>query len=303
MSIKNFSQEIEKGLISPAYLLYAGNPYLLEEATSAIRAIVPEAEIDFNLNIFDMESPDITPTPEHITGILNTISFFGKRRYVIVKNFQKLPGKDLKKIQAYIANPSPDATLIMLYNGAIKKELRENMKGAKIICLDIREQDLPFWIKEKAKQKGLIIKDKAVEYLIGIVGSDIGLLSSELEKLSLLGSGAVDINSIREIVEGSRDYSVFDLTQALREKNAEKVFRIYRVLTETLEPYNLLGAINWQYSRMLQSSESPGGRKDRDSHSAYYRRVFELLNDADIQIKSSGGTYPMEYLLVRLLQL
>lgn len=296
MSIKNFLQEIEKGLISPVYFLYADNQYLLEEAVLTVKKTLPETEIDFNFSVFDMDSVDGIQTPEQIIGTLNTVPFWGKRRYVIAKNFQKLSEKDFKKFQAYIAKPSPDAVLIILYSGAVKKELRENIKGIKIICLDIKEQDLPFLIKEKAKQKGLSIKDEAIEYLIGTVGPDIGLLSSEVEKLALLGSGTIDTNNIREIVEGSREYSVFDLTKALKEKNTEQVFRIYRILAETSEPYNLLGAINWQYTRMyMQTKEGP--QKD------YCHKVFELLNDADIQIKSSGGAYPMEYLFVRLLQL
>ncbi len=296
MSIKHFSQEIEKGLTSPAYLLYADNQYLLEEAVMAVKRIVPETEIDFNFNVFDLDSADRIPMPEEITGALNTISFFGNRKYVAVKNSQKLSTKDFKKFQSYITDPSPDAVLIMLYSGTMKKDLKGNIKGIKTICLDIREQDLPFWIKEKARHKGLAINDEAIEYLIGTVGTDIGLLSSEVEKLALLGKEIININNIREIVEGSRDYSVFDLTGALREKNTEKVFRVYKVLAERLEPYNLLGAINWQYNRMMQTAMN-ASQKD------YYNKVFGLLNDADIQIKSSGGAYPMEYLLVRLLQL
>ena len=297
MSIKNFLQEIDKGLTSPVYLLYANNPYLLEEALSSVKKAIPEAGIDFNFNVFDMDSADDNPTPEQITGALNTVSFLGGRRYVIVKNLQKFPGKDFKKFQPYIADPSPDAALIMLHIGAMKKEMKENTKGIKTICLDIREQDLPLWIKDRARQKGITIKDDALEYLIGIVGADIGLLSSEVEKLASLGNETITIRDVREIVEGSRDYSVFDLTKALREKDAPKVFRVYRALSETSEPYALLGAINWQYSQMLMQT------KDKDSRKNYFYRAFELLNDTDIRIKSSGGSYPMEYLLVRLLQL
>ncbi|MDO9288626.1 MAG: DNA polymerase III subunit delta [Thermodesulfovibrionales bacterium] len=297
MSIKNFLQEIDKGLTSPVYLLYADNQYLLEEALFAVKRTIPEAETDFNINVFDMDSADETPTPEQITGTLNTVSFFGGRRYVVVKNLQKFPGKDFKKFQPYIANPSPAAALIMLHSGTMKKELKENTKGIKAICLDIREQDLPFWIKDKARQKGLSIKDDAIEYLIGIIGTDIGLLSSEVEKLACIGNETITINDIREIVEGSRDYSAFDLTRALREKDAPKVFRIYKVLSETAEPYTILGAINWQYSQMFIQT------KDKNSREDYFHKAFELLNDADIRIKSSGGAYPLEYLLVRLLKL
>ncbi|MBA3071203.1 MAG: DNA polymerase III subunit delta [Nitrospirae bacterium] len=296
MSIKTFLQEIDKGLTSPAYLLYADNEYMIEEALSSVKKTIPETEMPFNFNVFDMDSADSIPTVGEITDTLNTVSFFGSRRYVVVRNLQKISAKELKKFQSYIANPSPNSVLLMSYTGALKKEMKESTKGLKSICLDIRENDLPVWIKEKIRQKGITIKDDAVEYLIGVVGDDIGLLSSEIEKLASFGNEKITITDIKEIVEGSRDYSVFDLTNALREKNIEKVFRIYRTLSETTEPYNLLGAINWQYSRMSMQANNTRQRKD-------FSRAFELLNDADIQIKTSGGAYPMEHLLIRLLQL
>lgn len=296
MSIKTFLQEIDKGLTSPAYLLYADNEYMIEEALSSVKKTIPETEMPFNFNVFDMDSADSIPTVGEITDTLNTVSFFGSRRYVVVRNLQKISAKEFKKFQSYIANPSPNSVLLMSYTGALKKEMKESTKGLKSICLDIQENDLPVWIKEKIRQKGITIKDDAVEYLIGVVGDDIGLLSSEIEKLASFGNEKITITDIKEIVEGSRDYSVFDLTNALREKNIEKVFRIYRTLSETTEPYNLLGAINWQYSRMSMQANDTRQRKD-------FSRAFKILNDADIQIKTSGGTYPMEHLLVRLLQL
>lgn len=296
MSLKNLSQEIEKGLPLPIYFLYANDPYLLEEAVSRIKPLVPETDADFNLSIFDLDSAENTATPEEIIGTLNTISFFGSRRFVIAKNFQKLPSKELKKFQPYMENPSPHAVLMIFHTGTIKKELREIIKGIKNFSLDIREHELPYWVKEQAKKKGLAIKDDAIEYLIGIAGAEMGVLSSEIEKLAMLKNETITVDSIKEIVEGNKNYGVFDLTRALKEKNSGQVFSIYKVLKETFEPYSLLGAINWQYSQMSIKATN-------DSQKNYFNRVFELLNHADIQIKTSGGAYPLEHLLSRLLKL
>lgn len=290
MSIKSFLQEIEKGLKAPSYLLYAKDPYLLEEAVSAVKKTLSEEDLSLNLNIYDLDSPDTTPSVEDIIISLKTVSFWGKRRYVFIKNLQEMSKKDLEKIKAYLDSPSPDALLIML-----SKKKNETLKGPKAFSLDVREQDLPLFVKEKAKEKNIKIDDKTIDYLIGVVGPDIGLLSSEIEKLSTVGSETITTAIIKEVVEGSREYSIFDLTNALKYKNAEKVFRIYKALSESTEPYGLLGAINWQYTQLMKS-------ETKDSRRLYYRKAFELLNEADIQIKTSGA-YPMEYLLVRLLQL
>ncbi|MCE5195330.1 MAG: DNA polymerase III subunit delta [Nitrospiraceae bacterium] len=289
-------QEIEKGLPSSIYMFYSENPYLLGESVPAIRKLISEDSLDFNFILFDLDSPEGTSTPEEIMYSLKTMSLCGGRKYVIAKNIQKLPGKEFKKFLPYLKNPSPDASFIMLYAGSIKADIKEILKGIKTICLDIREQELPMWIKEKIGQKGLSIKNNAIDYLIGILGPDIGIISSEIEKLSLCEGSEITIENIKEIVEGNRDYSVFDLTGALKEKNSEKVFKIYKTLSESFESYSLLGAINWQYKKMFTYA------KDKTSKDYYYK-ALELLNTADIQIKTSGGSFPMEYLFARLLQL
>jgi DNA polymerase III delta subunit len=89
---------------------------------------------------------------------------------------------------------------------------------------------------------------------------------------------------------------VFDLVNALKIQDASRVFRIYKSLKETSDDYSLIGALNWQYARFFDEKAS---RKEK----AYLLNVFELLHQADMELKSSGRNFPMEYLLVRLLRL
>src|SRR4030043_464570 len=106
----------------------------------------------------------------------------------------------------------------------------------------------------------------------------------------------VSVDDVSEIVEGGGFYTPFDLVDALEAKNPEKVFRIYKVLKETTESYRLIGILNWLYGRNLPVRSRTEGNK-------YLLKVFEILNKADIDIKSSGRDFPLEYLLVKLLRI
>ncbi|HMK49751.1 MAG TPA: hypothetical protein VK435_06845, partial [Thermodesulfovibrionales bacterium] len=133
-------------------------------------------------------------------------------------------------------------------------------------------------------------------YLIATTGIDLGLLASEIEKLSFIGKKRIDVDDIADLLAGGRLYNVFDLITALRSKDADKVFRIYKTLKETADDYSLIGALNWQYGRELHAGLSPAENNS-------FLQVFELLNSVDIDIKSSGRNFPIEYLLIRLLRL
>ena len=138
------------------------------------------------------------------------------------------------------------------------------------------------------KAKGIAIKDDAVEYPIGVVGNDIGLLSSQVEKLASFGNETITISGIKEIIEGSRDYSVFDPHKCVERKNIEKSFRIFRTLSETTEPYNLLGAINWQYSKMsIQATWRPRHGKTFQEHLSSERCRYTVQN---LRRRLSDGT-------------
>ena len=104
------------------------------------------------------------------------------------------------------------------------------------------------------------------------------------------------MDDISDIIQGEGFYTPFDLVGALEEKNTERVFRIYKALRQTTETYNIIGILNWLYGRHLSLK-----RKQRGDE--YFSKVFEILNRVDIDIKSSGRDFPMEYLLVKLLRL
>jgi DNA polymerase III subunit delta len=295
MSYRNFLDEIKRGLPSFAYLLAASDPFLHTEAEASILSLVPPGERDFNFHTFDLMNTNVIPF-EHILDVINTVPFFAGRKFVVIENSQKLTKKDLKKLEHYLLNPAPTSVIVLLYAGAVKKEFKDAVKGAKQIVLDISERDIPAWVRLKAKTKSVEMSDSAVEYLIGTIGTDLGLLSSEIDKCALIGKSAVEKEDIMDVIESKRTYNAFALIDAIRAKDVERAFRIYKVLRETEEPYSLLGALNWQFGRYFADSGSPGQRD-------YFRDVFDALQKADTGIKSSGGAYPIELLLVKLLRL
>ncbi len=297
MSYRNFLDEIKKGMPSANYILAASDPFLHTEAVSLIKDLVPSDERDFNFHVFDLLNAQSDNLPfEQILDVVNTVPFFSGRKFVVIENFQKFPKKDFQKFEQYLMKPSETSVMILLNAGPVKKDVKDHLRGLKQIVLDISEREILPWLKAKASSKGVSLSDSAADYLIGTIGPDLGLLTSELDKCALIGKFGLVKDDIVEIIEGKRTYTAFDLIEAIRAKDAERVFRIYRVLRGSEEPYGLLGALNWQYGRFFSDKHTP---KDRE----YYYRVFEILNRADLGIKSSGGIYPVELLLVELLRL
>lgn len=294
MSIKQFQQELSKGFPSQVYLFYSSESFLLYDALSQIKEAF--ANDAFNFDVFDGKSPDDNKPMEQIIDILNTVPFLSGRKVVIIENSQKLSKKDVKNLTAYLDSPSPTSLLALLYEGASQKLLdAAALKNVKSIGLNIYEKDIPMWIKETAKKKGVDLTSEAIEYMIAFVGTDLGMLAAEMEKFSSWETGRViGVDDIKGMVYAGAEYNAFDLVNAIKAGDMTATFRIFDNLSKEADPQMLLGAINWQYSNLLRNA---GGKADK-----YLTRVFKFLHEADIGVKTSRS-YVMEDLLVKLIRL
>lgn len=295
MSFRTFLVELNKGLQLPIYLFISKDFFFHREALRMIKSSIPADERDFNLHVFDtvLNQEDVFSF-DKIIDLLNTAPFFGKRRYTVYSgNIQKLPKADFDKIVDYTENPFEGSTFVILNYGDIKKNLLNRLKNVKIIILDMKESEIPLWIKDMAKLKGFELSDEAIEYLIGLTGTNVGLIFSEIEKMSFLGKKKINIDDISEIVAGGDVYNNFDLVGALINKKPLEVFKIYNSIKDVTDSYSLIGSLNWQYCRVFKNNENK----------ELAHKIFETLHLTDIDIKSSGREYPIEYLLYKLIKL
>lgn len=300
MSIKQFQHELSKGLPSAVYLLYSSEDFLLYEALTAVKERRNEGDV-FNFDVYDIKSPDDNTPMEHIIDALNTLPFLSGRRTVVIKNIQKIPKADLRKLESYVAVPSPASLLVMLCEGAAPKLFDQAvLRNVQAIALNIPEKDIPVWVKMSAKKRGLALTDQAIEYLINVVGTDLGMLSAEIEKLSLLGTvKTVGKDDIKGMIYSGADYNAFDLVDALKRKNAKEVFGMLENVIRNQDPQMLLGAINYQYSRQYSGHAAPYESSEKASARSY--DIFRLLHEADADIKSSHK-FVIESLLFKLLR-
>lgn len=291
MSIKQFQQEVSRGFPSPAYLLHSPDDFLLYEALSEIKE---KYQTDaFNFHVFDAKSSDDIRPMEHIVDILNTLPFPSGRKIVVIENAQKLPRKEANKLEEYLLNPCASSLMVMLYEGTSPKLFEaSDIRTIKFIALKVEEKDVPFWIKGVSKRKGVEFTDGAIEYLISCVGTDLGMLSAEIEKFSLWKSSRIEADDVKGMVYAGAEYSAFDLINALKVKDTTEVFRIFGKINENMEPQVLMGALNWHYSNLWVK----WGRKDE----RFFHEIFILLHEADASIKTSHKCV-MDDLLVNLL--
>lgn len=261
MKYKEFISELEQGKIAQAYLFEGKENYLKEEALGKLKEkIILPQYINFNYEIFSGKDSSSTEIMESLW----TLPFNGKYRLIVVKEADKLKEKDKEFLRKYLDNPVNTSCLVCIGEkfDKRKKFYRAFLKKGKVISFyPLWNNEVIEWIKRKVEKEGKKISPRAILYLKDKIGSDLYLLSREIEKLVIFIHPETTIKEedIQEIASEGKGKGVFDLTRAFREKNLMLSLSIL--------------------SELLERGEDPLG-----IHSLLTREVRILL-----RIKAKGG--------------
>jgi len=309
---KALQKEIESGLSSPIYFLWSEESCFLDEALSGIvKTVMASGPVDFNYDVFDSSS-----RPQEIVDAALTLPVMARRRLVVLKDFQDLNASAVQVLTPYLNGPSGTTCMVVLSKKAPKAALKFDWK---VYSLNIKEWDIPAWLRNYAAGKGVKLTADAVDMLIEFVGHDIGLLISEVEKLALTGSGTVTGKDIIASTSTMRKYTSFDLVDTLIAGQKTRAFRILNTMLSgnAFDAPVILGTLNWHFKQFYTLWRNNGQRPAKMREKTYrtlvkylpsfkeddFYRIFRSLHEADLGIKTTGRPgLVLEVLLIRLLQ-
>lgn len=316
-------KKISKKQVDLVYLLFGTEAFLINETKQLlIEHVLDEEEKDFNLSVYDLEETPIEAALEDA----ETFPFMGEKRLVILQNpafltSEKSKGKvehNLAKLEEYLSQPAPYS--IVVFSAPYeklderKKVTKELKRKATIIeAKKLSEQELISWVKERAVSNGAMIENDAIELLLSLAGTNLFMLTSEIDKLALYAGENQPIN--KEIVDRltarSLEQNIFTLVDKVVHRNVEAALRIYYdLLKQNEEPIKILAVITGQFRLIYQVKElarkgygqqqiagtlkihpfrvklaagQAGAFSDEE-----LTRIIKLLADADYQMKTGG---------------
>ena len=231
MTFEEILKDLKNKKYWPVYFLMGEEPYYIDLITDYIeKNVLGEEEKSFNQTVLYGRDSDVP-------GIINAARKFpmmSSQQVVIVKEAQELAR--IEDLIHYVENPLASTLLVINYKYK-KLDKRKKLYKAidqKGIILDSRrlyDDKIPGWINSYLLSRGKKIEPKAAMILTEYLGSDLGKIAGELEKLSLvLDEGEETINSrhIEENIGISKDYNNFELNNALAQRNILKANRIVR---------------------------------------------------------------------------
>ncbi|GAC1477303.1 MAG: DNA polymerase III subunit delta [Gemmatimonadaceae bacterium] len=213
-----YKKALEDGNFAPAYYVHGEDEYLKEEAVRRLvdRAVEP-ATRDFNLDMRRGSELDA----EAVERLLDTPPMMATRRVVVIRDVGSLKKGPRSALDRALTRRAPDTIVVLVTSGAGKPD-----KALAEACVDLdyanlKEDQVVQWVAHQVAAGGGSITTGAAELLQQAIGSDLGELCAEVDKLlSYAGGAEIDEAAVAAIVGIHRGGTLADLLDRVGERNA-----------------------------------------------------------------------------------
>ncbi|MEY4658288.1 MAG: polymerase subunit delta, partial [Bacteroidota bacterium] len=228
MDHKLVLKDIRNKKFEKMYFLHGEEAYFIDAICDAlIEHALEDHERDFNQTILYGKDAEVLS----LISELKAYPMMSERRLVVLKEAQSF--KNLDDLEAYADQPSESTIFVVCHKyktfDARKKVLKSFAKNGLVFKSDkVREYHLADWISNHVKTIGYSINSKASMLLAEFLGTDLGRIVKELEKLAILlpPGTTIDETHIELNIGISKDYNVFEFVNAISARNTEKAFKI-----------------------------------------------------------------------------
>lgn len=225
VSYESIVRDVQAGHFASVYYLMGEEDYYIDKLSEYIanKAVKPE-DRDFNLTV--VYGADVKAA--QVAEMAARYPMMADRQVVWVREAQQLDNLDA--LTAYLKNPQPATVLIFSHkHGTFDKRKKFATEVQKVgIVFEsplLRDDKLPAFVNNYARQRKEVIEPSAVEMICEHVGANLTRLASEIDKLILAkpkGEGRITADLVEATIGVSKIFNNFELINALRDKDVYK---------------------------------------------------------------------------------
>ncbi len=200
-----FTKALEAGKLAPAYYFLGAENVLKDEATTALLDKVLDPGLrDFNLDVRSAQQLE----PEDVLSLCTTLPMMADHRVVVVRDVEAWKRKTRGKqaMLQYLEKPIPETVLVLIQGAATEpKDDKPDTDLADhaytVEFAELTTEEAGRWLAREARILGIVFAPGAEQHLLKTVGTDLGALRSELQKLhGLADEGPVTLDRLGALI-------------------------------------------------------------------------------------------------------
>lgn len=238
-----------KQQILPLYILKGDDSFVVSSAIKHISNSCGNEMSDFNKSFFDNENF----STQKLLEAVEMLPLGNDRKFVLIKNVEKLLEADKKKIEQILENIPSSTTVTLVYNESWKF-----LKVGEVVdCGKLSPDIIQKFVRVELNKKNKTITAEALKELVELCAYDMTKISTEIKKVSSYSNETVELEDVRALVEPDNEYKIFELTESLGCKNATKTITLLTSFLQKKEPVTVLfGLISNHFRRLAHSAIS-----------------------------------------------
>lgn len=280
--------------IEPCYLVQGEDILLYDKALELIKKKANLELEEFNLQVFD----DDNFNGDAVIGACEMLPMGSERKLVLLKNITKVDKVFQQKLKDYLKSPV-ESTILVIFDFFNKFDF---IISEKVSAKRLDDSSLKEIIISELQAHGKSISADAVQQLIESCCNYYSLIKNELEKLVACDELQISVKTIDELVSKETEFAVFELTDALSKKNAQKAVTLLNLMDKDTKTFSLVlnhfrrlffvsisGMSDKEIADIMGVKEyaiSKARELSRNFTKLQLKNIYEMLNDVDFYIKN-----------------
>lgn len=232
-TIDTIMSDLKARRFKPIYILMGEEPYYIDKISDFIENnVMPPEERDFNQTIVY----GVDTSAAQVVDMARRFPMMSEYQVVIVKEAQNI--KNWDRLDSYLEKPLNTTILVICYkHGTMDARKKYMIKAAAVGVVfkseKLRENAIPAFIDDYVKSLKATIDPKAKAMIADFIGADLSRITSEIDKVLVSlpeGERKVTPEVVEQKIGISKDYNMFELRDALINKDVLKANRIVKYL-------------------------------------------------------------------------
>jgi len=248
---ERFVSDVSSRKLKAAYVLVGDELFFRDRCRAALleHLVAPDLR-DFSLHDFDLTQSSVA----EILNMARTPSLMAPFQVFFIRGVKALYGRgshqeEFAAIEGYCRDPNPAAVLIFVADHiSIPSDVRRMEMQDKeryeriretlgeystvIELARVEEDEGMRWVVERAAKEAVKVDAEAARELVDALGSDMMLVSNELEKLILFvgPKKRITIGDVETMVLAAKQRSLYELTDAISSKERVRALSVLDAL-------------------------------------------------------------------------
>ncbi|OQY97461.1 MAG: DNA polymerase III subunit delta [Candidatus Brocadia sp. UTAMX2] len=259
MDIYQLKTLMNKGKTFPIFVFFGDEAFFIHEALSATKTNLLK-DNDPSIALIEFNGDEISGGV--VFDELRTVPFFpGVNKLVLVEEADEFIDKNRSILEKYLQTPASRSHLVLIckkWDKRTKLATLVDKVGISLECKKLKEHSLPNWVQAHARQYKKEINAPATQKLVDNVGSNLAILDKHLEKLSIyLGEKTtIDERDVDALVGVDRDRTVFELTEAVAQRNVTLALKVLiQMLSHGEDSARIISLLAWQIKRLWRAKQ------------------------------------------------